>query len=641
MQRALCLKALGRPAVALPEFRELETAFESIPDYLAFWQAECLEGMGFPDSAAASYDRVAGAGKSSSLHDEAVLRAARLYREEGNTRSAAGQLRELLGTSNREPEALLGLADALESAGDSTQARSIRVRLIRDHPESAQALSGLEGLGEARSARELFYAGRVQASHDNTRKASRLFRRVFQVSQNDTWRGRAQYELGKVYFDRGDYRTASRALKRAHDGYRVPRALFEMARCSVKLGRDRVAAEQYLAFATKYPRLSGAAEAYWNAAMAYERSGRRKQAREVFLRLAARYPKSEFADNGRWRAGYALYSAGTYQKAARAFLDLAAHTSEEYLRDQGFYWAGKALMKAGKEDEGKVWIRRAAEGFPVSYYSSRARAVTGEENGRYPRVAKPRPGLLEQDYERSDYMVKGDALASLGLYREAEREYARARWAHQDDLFALGDLLQRLERIGSMNQALKVSNLMASIEREQGIPVTLASFRRLYPTYYWGEINRSAQSVGLDPNLVLAVIRQESAFDHTALSSAGARGLMQLMPATGRTLARRTRMRRFSEEDLWQPRTSIQLGTRHLSDHLRHFSGHDGQRLSLALSAYNAGLKAARRWSRRLRAADVDEFVESIPYRETRNYVKLVYRNYQVYSYLQSENGKG
>jgi soluble lytic murein transglycosylase len=453
----------------------------------------------------------------------------------------------------------------------------------------------------------------------------------------DTWAGRAQYELGKAYYQRRDYRTALRAFRRASEAYRVPRALFEMGSCSVKLGRDRDAARHFLAFADKHRRIHGAAEAIWNAAMAYERMGRGRQARETFLLLAARYPKSEFADNGRWRAGFALYQKGDFEASARSFLDLAAHTDEHYLQDQGYFWAGKALKRAGLEKEGRRWIRRAAEGFPTSYYSSRAWALGNDGEARYPTVAKLDSALLSGDYERSEYLVKGDLLASLGLHREAQREYLRARWAHQDDLFALGDLLQRLERIGATNQALQVSNQIAALERERGIPVTLASFRRLYPTYYWGEISRTAQETGLDPNLILAVIRQESAFDRQAESPAGARGLMQVMPTTGRTMARKTRMGRFREDDLWEPRTSIRLGSQHLLDHYRYFRDQDGKRLGLALSAYNAGLAAARRWSSRLRDEDLDEFVERIPYRETRNYVKLVYRNYQVYSYLQSE----
>ena len=136
-------------------------------------------------------------------------------------------------------------------------------------------------------------------------------------------------------------------------------------------------------------------------------------------------------------------------------------------------------------------------------------------------------------------MVKGDLLASLGLYRAAEREYDRALRVQGRDLYALDELLQRFERIGAMNKALRVSGAIIVQEREQGVPMTLASFRRLYPTYYWGEINQAAEEMDLDPNLILAIMRQESAFDEAAMSRAGARGLMQIMPPTFEEIRRR------------------------------------------------------------------------------------------------------
>ena len=150
-------------------------------------------------------------------------------------------------------------------------------------------------------------------------------------------------------------------------------------------------------------------------------------------------------------------------------------------------------------------------------------------------------------------------------------------------------------------------------------------------------MNEAASKMDLDPNLILAIMRQESAFDEEAMSRVGARGLMQVMPTTGKQIARKIKLNPFSTEDLWNPQVSIRLGGQHLSDHLRTFRREDERKLGLALSAYNAGLTAARRWSRRLTRRDVDEFVESIPYKETRTYVKLVYRNYQVYSYLQGD----
>ncbi len=642
LQRALCLKALGRFEDALTGFRAVETASESIRDYMDFWLAECHRELGRPDSALVYYTRVVDARPSGRLLEDAALLAAGLHLQAGDAPAAALMYRRLPDGSEQKVRALAGLATALDVSGDPAEARRIRLRVVRDHPESPESLAALDSLGRLNTVQERFNGAIAYSSHGRFQEAVRLFRQIVRESGQAGWRGRAQHELGLAHFRQREYRTAQRAFQDAHRRFRVPEALFYLGRCSVKLGRDIKAAGQFQSFARRYPATPGAAEALWQAAMAYERRGRRAKAREVFLHLSARYPKSGLADRARWRAGYALYRLGRFEEAARVFVQLADRTSENYMRDQGAYWAGKAYGRAGRPETGARWLRRAAAGFPTSYYASRARAILKlKDRAHQPVPASPGARKRLPMYVPSPFLLKGDRLADLGLYEESEQEYRLAGWAHRNEIHALGELQRRFERIGAMNQAFRISGRIVNLERERGTPVSLASFRRLYPIYYWGEISRAARGLGLDPNLVLAIIRQESAFDEMALSRAGARGLMQVMPATGRQVARKLRLKGFSAEDLWDPNTSIRLGASHLADHFRYFRNSRDRRLGLALSAYNAGLDAARKWSGRLPANDVDEFVESIPYRETRNYVKLVYRNYQVYSYLEQATDAG
>ncbi len=635
LQRAICQKFLGRSGEALAGFQALDGKIEHIQDYLTFWQAECLEGLGRSGSAAKLYRRVAALQPASRLKEWAVLRAADLHLARKRASDAIPLYRQLLGISHEEVRALVGLASGLETTGDSTEARKTRLRLVRDYPETPEALEALRQMEPLKQTRERFYGGIAYREHKMLRQAATLFSEIANASSEHHWRGRAHYELGLVQFDRRQYRSAERSFEKAFRVYAVPKALFELGRCAVKTGRDTRGVEQFEAYARLYPNLGGAAEALWNSAMAYERRRKHREARKLFLKLAARYPRSSFADKGRWRAGFALFQVKEYEEAARAFLGLAKNTEESYLRDQGFYWAAKCYHRIGKKEEAALRMEQAAEGFPTSYYSARARKALGLDSEVYPTVPEWSPAVEQEGDPSSPYLTKGDILAALGLYRLAQREYARAERAHSGDRFALNHLLQRYERVGAMNLALGISSRILNLEQEEGVPMTLASFRRLYPTYYWGEISHAAQQLDVDPNLILAIIRQESAFNEKALSRAGARGLMQVMPLTGRMLARQAHVRNFSVDDLWNPRTSIHFGAQHLSDHLRYFDKTEDRRLGLALSAYNAGLNAARRWSKRLPDDDVDTFVESIPYRETRNYVKLVYRNYQVYSYLE------
>jgi len=151
----------------------------------------------------------------------------------------------------------------------------------------------------------------------------------------------------------------------------------------------------------------------------------------------------------------------------------------------------------------------------------------------------------------------------------------------------------------------------------------------LYPLGYWETVRAAAQAHGVDPFLVLALIRQESLFEPEATSSAGARGLMQLLPATARHLAR-TDGSPPAELALEDVETNIDLGTRLLARLLRQFGGS----LVKALAAYNGGEEAVAKWERRYPGREADEFVELISFRETRDYVKAVLRNYRAYRYL-------
>ncbi len=634
IQRALCAAGMGNHSEALALFSGRRAGLEPIEGYVRVWEARSFRALGLMDSATARYKEVVDGDFGRVLNKRASYEAARHFERLDNHDAAAEAYQQMLNRGDRGARTVHGLLRAIEATGDSMEAQRLRHRLIREYPSSRDALVAVRGSEPLQGEKETFYGAVCYARHGKYRSAARLLKGLIRSSDEEAWKGRAQLELGKVYYGKRDYRSARTAFRKAYRTYRVPKGLLEEARSEIRLGADIDGAKRFEAFASEFPWISGAAEGLWQAAMAYERRRHVKNAGRVFKQLATKYPKSDFAEQAIWRAGYLQFKRGNYEEAARDFLNLSNRTEENYLRDQGYYWAGKCYQRLGRDEEWVFWLTRASEGFPASYYSARARASLGEVDHTYPYAPQDSTGALS-GYSPTPALLRGDLLASLGLYREATSEYVSTESAYRQNRFALNDLLHRYERINAMDRALRISNNLLNIERDSGTPTSLASFRRLYPTYYWGSIYKSAQEMNLDPNLILAIVRQESAFNRQAMSSAGARGLMQLMPATGRDMARKVRVKGFKVEDLWQPNTSIRLGSQHLSDHLRYFSkSGEPRQLGLALSAYNAGLEPARRWSRKLPKDDVDEFVESIPYRETRNYVKLVYRNYQVYSYL-------
>jgi len=170
--------------------------------------------------------------------------------------------------------------------------------------------------------------------------------------------------------------------------------------------------------------------------------------------------------------------------------------------------------------------------------------------------------------------------------------------------------------------------------RGRGLPWSRALLEVIYPFPHRDMVVRAARDRGLDPILVAALIRQESAFNATIVSSAGAVGLMQVMPATGRQLAGSEGPRDFSSASLRSPEINVHLGTRFLDDMLERYGGE----LPLVLSAYNAGPTRANRWRNFPEADDPLRFTERIPFAETRDYVKQVTRNRAIYGALYGDS---
>jgi soluble lytic murein transglycosylase len=155
----------------------------------------------------------------------------------------------------------------------------------------------------------------------------------------------------------------------------------------------------------------------------------------------------------------------------------------------------------------------------------------------------------------------------------------------------------------------------------------------LFPRAYWEDLKKNALANHLDPYLVASLIRQESEFNPSAVSRANAMGLMQLLPGVGRGLAKEMKIRNFSSDELLVAGTNLQLGTRYFKRMVDHYGG----QVEYALAAYNAGEDRVDEWRRNGKFRDVDEFVESIPFTETREYVQAIMRNTSLYKMLYPE----
>jgi soluble lytic murein transglycosylase len=225
-------------------------------------------------------------------------------------------------------------------------------------------------------------------------------------------------------------------------------------------------------------------------------------------------------------------------------------------------------------------------------------------------------------------------LSSTGLddWADIELRYA-AQYEDQPHVMGL-ELASIANRHAEPDQAMRYLKRYASDYLYLPLDSAPPEFWKLaFPIPYRADLERYAKQNGLDPYLMAALIRQESEFNPKAISKANARGLTQIMPATGRELSRRLQMRPYSTARLFQPTVSLQLG----SYYLKSVAASLGGRWEAALAAYNAGLTRANAWLTWGDFQEPAEFVETVPFSQTRNYVQVVLRNADMYRRLYAQ----
>ena len=344
-------------------------------------------------------------------------------------------------------------------------------------------------------------------------------------------------------------------------------------------------------------------------------------ARDALLTLSRRYPKHAFAPGALFRAAIIAFAAGDMPVASREMDSLARRFPASADASAARYWAGRALAATGDTGGAATRWRDLAARDPLSYYA----AAAAERLGGTPWAPAAAADSFAQFADVEAAFARIALLEQAGMDREA-------RW-EQDRLARTAD--SSVDRLLATAAAFRAhgqpSRGVALTWRalDRGAPRDARTFRLLFPLTNRAALEAYARDQRLDPAFVAALIRQESIFNPGATSPAGARGLMQVMPAVGRTLARSAAFPLWDPVLLYQPDVNLELGTRHLAELLRRYP-----QPVRALAAYNAGSTPVDLWAAKVGVADEELFAERIPYRETRDYVRIIQRNEEMYRAL-------
>jgi peptidoglycan lytic transglycosylase len=397
-------------------------------------------------------------------------------------------------------------------------------------------------------------------------------------------------------------------------------AQYQRARSQVALGNMTAARSTLRAITTAYPRDTSAASALLLLADLATDDNHDRDAQQTLAALLKRFPTGRHATNARFRLGMISYIQGNRKAAAAEFDSLVARDSNSTEALAAAYWAGRSYAALGDKTRSKARWRSLIAKEPLSYYSVMA-------------AKRLDTTLVASDRSPSNYaripaidtaMNRIVALKDLGMDVEVGFENDRL---FRDAIADPNRIVATAHALAGTDQASRSIALGRRAIDEIGR--SAENYRLYFPVLERETLISSSKENGLDPVLVAALIRQESNFNPLATSPAGARGLMQLMPAVGKTLADTKGIGPWDPDLLYQPAINIKLGTAHLRGLVRKYP-----EVVKVLAAYNAGESRVEKWSIKTGASDPEVFTERIPFVETRDYVRTVLRNRAYYQPL-------
>jgi soluble lytic murein transglycosylase len=379
--------------------------------------------------------------------------------------------------------------------------------------------------------------------------------------------------------------------------------------------------------ADAFPGTPWAQRALRAAANHYQKDARDGKALPYWWRLIREYPSGLYAESSAWRAGWGEYRAGRFADAAQVWERTARLRPPGTATPALLYWAARCHLALGKPDRGRWLLEETVQRFKHTYHGMRAR----EQLGRLglPGPSAPPPASPGSTIGPDPTGVRADRLRQLLLIDRFDEAAAELRRMGRSP--RVRATLAWVEwRRGRFRPAIDIAKrVFPHWVSAAGDHLPDEVWRILYPLRYEDQLRRKAAQRGLDPALVAGLILQESSFDATAHSRAGARGLMQIMPATGRGLARQRGVR-YRASSLYDAETSLDFGTFYLRQLSDRFDG----AVEKVLVGYNAGPHRVKKWTGLRPGLPADEFIDTIPFTETRFYVRIVLTNREEYRRL-------
>ena len=353
-----------------------------------------------------------------------------------------------------------------------------------------------------------------------------------------------------------------------------------------------------------------------------------------YQRVLDTFPNGKYAFNCEWRIAWVAYLNRQPDADDRLTAFLMKYPVSANSVD-ALYWLGRNAERGGNPARSRSYYSKATERFPQTYFGNAAAARLaklgpGEESPAEVLEKIPPPPSLRPFDEpipvaAEDRWARAQALRAIAFDASAEQELKNAYFATSSPRFLL-EAAQAAFDQGHYGAGMAYARIIVpNFDSRKISDVPVAAWKALYPLPYEAALRREAAKNDFDPMFAAGLIRQESTFQADAVSHANAIGLMQVLPKTGKLLAKQLKVR-YAKDKLFEPDYNIELGMLYIASLVRQTGA-----LEYAAAAYNAGEDRIAAWKAERNYDEIPELVESIPFTETREYVQVVLRNTEVY----------
>jgi peptidoglycan lytic transglycosylase len=630
---------------AVPFLKKAQVRAGDLGDYVAFFLAQAQMGNQDQAQTIAALEGFQQKYPASIFARDAAAMQVNALLNAGQAEKAIA-----LATKYRSPvrsDLELNLGRAYMKSGDTPKAIETLRRIYYTMPLSAEAdaagadlgsLAGLPGsFGERKTRAELL------AQAKRYQDAARDYRELLNIANTQEQKDQIQVALAIAEYRGGDSKDARKVLEslRVSGNAEAQRLylLSDIARSDDDEGRFKELVDQIRQVA---PTSNWFEQALLSGANMYLLKREYDKSIDFYRELEQRFSAGKWGHYAHWKSSWLSLRQGRAEDAKNGFEQQIAKYADSAEVPAALYWRARLAEDNKDAALARAYYSKVIERFTNYYYADRARermALLGQGAVASDPLLDHVPPLNAMPKEfievpEDDLRVqKSRLLENCAMFDFAVKELQRASSSSDNADWTAGEIARLYQESGGYHRALNyLKRTVPSYFSMDYSALPRNYWETLFPRPYWTDLQRYSSANSLDPYLVASLIRQESEFNPGAISRANALGLMQVLPGTGKKLAKDMNIRHFTPDQLLTPNTNIQLGTRYFKQLLEKFNGTP----EYALAAYNAGTNRVEDWLAAGTYRDASEFVESIPFTETREYVQAIMRNATVYRKLYS-----